>query len=384
PSLPRNTSATNLSDLTSFPSKQLESAQNSVPSAPSTPNAPVTGYKRMVIPTQPPLTATKKSTPKPQAPGGGSSTLPSSASPVTKPQIQTAPQPVPASYATASTPSQPTFNVQVRSAQPGPHQAPIGQLFGQQPIRSPAQVQYMPAQPKGPDFAYGPPQPGFSQMAQGAYQDQHHPGVHQVGGLSSRRAEPAPAQAYQPPDPRKTYITDVPPSLAPYTAGPAVPPKVTEPSCPALKSYEQLFKSLRRDAGLPALLQRTRGCARCRVTSSAPENQRVCSVQGYQLCSREPEGVLGAGLPALLQKTRGCARCRVTSSAPENQRVCSVQGYQLCSREPEGVLGAGLPALLQRTRGCARCRVTSSAPENQRVCSVQGYHVELQSESPGL
>lgn len=201
--------------------------QNSGSSATSTPNAPVTGYKRMVIPTQPPLTATKKSTPKPQAPGGVSSIPPSSVSPVAKPQSHMAPQPVPASYATASTPSQPTFNVQVRSAQPGPqHQVPGGHHFGQQPIRSPAQVQYMPAQPKGPDFAYGPPQPGFSPMSQGAYQEHHHPGVPQVGGLSPRRPELVPSQAYQPPGPKKTYITDVPPSLAPYSSGPAVPPKV--------------------------------------------------------------------------------------------------------------------------------------------------------------
>lgn len=214
-----------LADLESSSPYKPRITQNSGSSAASTPSAPVTGYKRMVIPTQPPLTATLKSTPKPQAPGGVSSIPPSSASP-TKPQSHTAPQPVPASYATASTPSQPTFNVQVRSAQPGPqHQAPMGHHYGQQPIRSPAQVQYMPAQPKGPDFAYGPPQPGFSQMAQGAYQEQHHPGVPQVGGLSSRRPEPVPAQAYQPPGPRKTYITDVPPSLVPYTAGPAVPPK---------------------------------------------------------------------------------------------------------------------------------------------------------------
>lgn len=198
--------------------------QNS--SAASTPSAPVTGYKRMVIPNQPPLTATKKSTPKSQAPGGVSSTPLSPTSPVVKAQSHAAPQPVPASYATASTPSQPTFNVQVRSAQPGPqHQAPIGHNFGQQPIRGPAQVQYMPAQPKGPDFAYGPPQPGFSQMAPIGYQE--HPYTAPQGvGISPRRPEPAPVQAYQPPGPRKTYITDVPPSLAPYTAGPAIPPKV--------------------------------------------------------------------------------------------------------------------------------------------------------------
>lgn len=181
----------------------------------------------MVIPTQPPLTATKKSTTKPQAYAGGSSIPPSSVSPVAKPPSHTAPQPVPASYTTASTPSQPTFNVQVRSAQPGPqHQVPGGHQFGQQPIRSPAQVQYMPAQQKGPDFAYGPPQPGFSPMSQGAYQEQNLPGVPQLGGFSARRPEQVPVQAYQSPGPKKTYITDLPQSLAPYSPGPAIPPKV--------------------------------------------------------------------------------------------------------------------------------------------------------------
>lgn len=202
------------------------SPQNSGSSATSTPSAPVTGYKRMVIPTQPPLTATKKSTPKAQT-GGVSATSPSSASSVAKPQSFTPPQPVPASYATASTPSQPTFNVQVRSAQPGPqHQAPGGHGYGQQPVRSPAQVQYMPAQPRGPDFAYGPPQPGFSPMSHGGYQEHHQPGIPQGGVMSSRRPEPLPPQQYQPPGPKKTYITDVPPSLAPYNSGPTIPLKV--------------------------------------------------------------------------------------------------------------------------------------------------------------
>lgn len=177
----------------------------------------------MVIPVQPPLTATKRSTPKPQAPAGPSAAPPGSGSPMAKPQV--APQPVPASYATASTPSQPTFNVQVRSAQPGPqHPAPAGHHLGQQPVRGPAPVQYMAAQPKGPDFAYGPPQPGFSPSAQGGYQ-QPHLGAPQGGALSSRRPDP-PSQTFQAPGPKKTYITDVPPSLVPFAPGPAVPPKV--------------------------------------------------------------------------------------------------------------------------------------------------------------
>ncbi|XP_035509899.1 lipoma-preferred partner isoform X2 [Morone saxatilis] len=254
-----------LEDLeSSSPYKPRIPTQNSGSSAASTPNAPVTGYKRMVIPTQPPLTATKKSTPKPQAPGGVSSIPPSSVSPVAKPQSHIAPQPVPASYATASTPSQPTFNVQVRSAQPGPqHQAPGGHHFGQQPIRSPAQVQYMPAQPKGPDFAYGPPQPGFSPMSQGAYQEQHHPGVPQVGGLSSRRPELAPAQTYQPPGPKKTYITDVPPSLAPYTSGPAVPPKGSAPIAHPEDELERLTKKMLFDMDNPPSEEYFGRCASC-------------------------------------------------------------------------------------------------------------------------
>ncbi|XP_029939184.1 lipoma-preferred partner [Salarias fasciatus] len=252
-----------LADLESSSPYKPRTTQNSGSSAGSTPNAPVTGYKRMVIPTQPPLTATKRSTPKPQAPGGMSSIPPSSVSPVAKPQSHT-PQPVPASYATASTPSQPTFNVQVRSAQPGPqHQAPGGHHFGQQPIRSPAQVQYMPAQPKGPDFAYGPPQPGFSPMAQPAYQDHHLPGAPQVGGISSRRPEPAPVQAYQPPGPKKTYITDVPPSLASYTSGPVASPKGGAGVARPEDELELLTKKIMHDMDNPPSEEYFGRCASC-------------------------------------------------------------------------------------------------------------------------
>ncbi|CAL8273228.1 unnamed protein product [Arctogadus glacialis] len=226
---------------------------------PASPGAPVTGYKRMVIPTQPPLTATKKSTPKP----------PSSSPGPRPPQPAPPPQPVAASYATASTPSQPTFNVQVRSAQPGPqHQAPGGpQHYAPQPQpgrAGPAQVQYVPAQPKGPDFAYGPPQPGFSPAGPGGYQEPQYPGPGGYqdqqypgpGGYQDQqypgpggyqepqypgpgqqnawRPEPAaPAQAYQPPAPRKTFINDPPASLAPmYGDQPMGPPKTGPPGPP--------------------------------------------------------------------------------------------------------------------------------------------------------
>lgn len=234
--------------------------QNSGISSTSSPNAPVTGYKRMIIPTQPPLTATKRSTPKAQSPGLVSSTPPS-VSPA-KPQSQSAPQPVPASYATASTPSQPTFNVQVRSAQPGPqHPTPGVQGYGQHPIRSPAQVQYMPAQPKGPDFAYGPPQPGFSPMTHGGYHDQQHPVGGQAGG--PRRPDPVPTQAYQPAGPKKTYITDVPPSLAPYSAGPAGPAKESAPMAHPEDELERLTKKMLYDMEHPPSEEYFGRCASC-------------------------------------------------------------------------------------------------------------------------
>ncbi|KAK0149597.1 Lipoma-preferred partner [Merluccius polli] len=208
----------------------LLSPQSATLPAAASPGAPVTGYKRMVIPTQPPLTATKKSTPKPQASSSSASPGPKLQQLQQPHQPAAPPQPVPASYATASTPSQPTFNVQVRSAQPGPqHPAPGGpQHYTPQPQPSrtaPGQVQYMPAQPKGPDFAYGPPQPGFSPMGHGGYQDPLYPGP---GQQTAWRPDPAPStQAYQPPAPRKTYINDPPPSLAPlYGAEPMGPPKV--------------------------------------------------------------------------------------------------------------------------------------------------------------
>ncbi|KAI4892020.1 hypothetical protein NFI96_034228 [Prochilodus magdalenae] len=202
-----------LADLESSSPYKPRTPQNAAQA--TSPTATITGYKRMVIPTQPPLTATKKSTPKPQASPAPSPAAPPSA----RPQQQ---QPVPASYTTASTPSQPTFNVQVRAAQPGPQQ---------QPGRTPAPVQYMPAQPRGPDFAYGPPQPGFHPAPAGGYQDQHYGGAPVYGGQNAWRTEPGHHaamphnQPYQPPAPKKTYITDPPASLAPYGAGPGGPQK---------------------------------------------------------------------------------------------------------------------------------------------------------------
>ncbi|KAM9231118.1 lipoma-preferred partner isoform 3-T3 [Leptosomus discolor] len=87
--------------------------QQSSSSATTTPSVstPVTGHKRMIIPNQPPLTATKKSTTK-----GPGQPAPIPVTPVGTLK----PQPVPASYATASTPSRPAFNVQSGYPSSGP------------------------------------------------------------------------------------------------------------------------------------------------------------------------------------------------------------------------------------------------------------------------
>nr|XP_061790715.1 lipoma-preferred partner homolog isoform X1 [Nerophis lumbriciformis] len=236
-----------LADLESSSPYRPRNTQTLGPSSVSTPSAPVTGYKRMVIPNQPPLTATKKSTPKAQAPGVGSSTLPAKL------------QPVAASYATASTPSQPTFNVQVRSAQPSPqHPTGGGQHFGggQQPARGHTQAQYLPAQPKGPDFAYGPPQPGFSPGGLGAYQEQQ----------GYTRPEPQP---YQAAGPKKTYITDVPPSLDPYPSGPVITPKTGgesgggPPAAHPEDELERLTKKMLFDMDHPPSEEYFGRCASC-------------------------------------------------------------------------------------------------------------------------
>ncbi|XP_077463543.1 lipoma-preferred partner isoform X3 [Stigmatopora argus] len=231
-----------LADLESSSPYRPRNTQTLGPSPASTPSAPVTGYKRMVIPNQPPLTATKKSTPRSQI--GGSSTLPAKL------------QPVAASYATASTPSQPTFNVQVRSAQPSPqHPSGGGQHLGggQPPARAHPQAHYVPAQAKGPDFAYGPPQPGFSPMSPGPYQDQQ----------AYARPEP-----YQVAGPKKTYITDVPPSLDPYPSGPTIPPKIQSggggpPPAHPEDELERLTKKMLFDMDHPPSEEFFGRCASC-------------------------------------------------------------------------------------------------------------------------
>ncbi|XP_041119118.1 lipoma-preferred partner homolog isoform X2 [Polyodon spathula] len=261
----------------------------------STLSTPVTGHKRMVIPTQPPLTATKKSVAKPQ-PVAATPAAPAAGIAVPKPQSM--PQPVPASYTTASTPTRPTFNVQVKSAQPSPHYMPQGpqglspaynQQYPQQPSRSPGPVQYMPTQPRSPDFVYGPPQPSRQPPARAYYEPQYPGGAGQgtaYGAQNTWRPElsyPTSATAgpgYQPPGPRKTYITDLSPAMMPahmsqYGAsqamqqkGSSVPPMPSGPvpSYAAARpedELERLTKKMLYDMEHPPSEEYFGRCSRC-------------------------------------------------------------------------------------------------------------------------
>ncbi|NXR35380.1 LPP protein, partial [Zosterops hypoxanthus] len=286
-----------LADLESsspYKPRTQQGSGTSSSSAAATPSVstPVTGHKRMIIPNQPPLTATKKSTAK--GPG----------QPIPVPPVGTLkPQPVPASYATASTPSRPAFNVQVRTAQPSPHYQPPsqqpghygslgpGQPYGTAPSRQPGAPQYGAPQPQGPNYGYAPPpgrptEPTYGYAPpQGRYQDPYYGGYGGRNGSeapyvpqSSWKAEPAyPASnamgqaapgLYQPPATKKTYITD--PVLAPQQ--PALQQKSGYPSsgpassAPAFRpedELEHLTKKMLYDMENPPSDDYFGRCARC-------------------------------------------------------------------------------------------------------------------------
>ncbi|KAB0364324.1 hypothetical protein FD754_008480 [Muntiacus muntjak] len=220
-------------------------------------STPVTGHKRMVIPNQPPLTATKKSTLKPQ-PVPQAGPIPVAPIGTLKPQ----PQPVPASYTTASTPSRPTFNVQVKSAQPSSHYmaAPSpGQFYGSGPGAQGYNTQPVPISGQGPppstrggmDYAYVPPpglqpEPGYGYAPnQGRYYEpycpvgpgyggkndsdpsygqQGHPNTwkREQGYTPSGPGNQNPAGMYPVAGPKKTYITDP----VPAPCAPPLQPKI--------------------------------------------------------------------------------------------------------------------------------------------------------------
>lgn len=219
-------------------------------------STPVTGHKRMVIPNQPPLTATKKSAMKPQ-PAPQAAPIPVTPIGPLKPQ----PQPVPASYTTASTPSRPTFNVQVKSAQPSPHYMAgpsAGQTYGPgpqgyntQPVPPSGQCP-PPSTRSGADYAYIPPpghqpEPGYGYTPnQGRYYEPYYAAGPGYGGRNDAdpsygqqqvqpntwKREPGyaasgagnqnPPGMYPVSGPKKTYITDP----APAQCAPPLQPKV--------------------------------------------------------------------------------------------------------------------------------------------------------------
>ncbi|XP_035190057.1 lipoma-preferred partner isoform X2 [Oxyura jamaicensis] len=266
-------------------------SSSSAATAPSV-STPVTGHKRMIIPNQPPLTATKKSTAK----------GPGQPAPIPVTPIGTLkPQPVPASYATASTPSRPTFNVQVRTAQPSPHYQPPGpqpthygsmgpgQPYAAPPSRPPGAPQYGSPQPRGPDYGYAPPparpsEPSYGYAPQqGRYQDPYYGGYGGRNGSeapympqSTWKVEPAypasntvgqaPPGLYQPPGTKKTYITDpvmAPQPLQQKSGYPSSGPASSTPAFRPEDELEHLTKKMLYDMENPPSDDYFGRCARC-------------------------------------------------------------------------------------------------------------------------
>ncbi|XP_078524298.1 lipoma-preferred partner [Lissotriton helveticus] len=266
---------------------------------------PVTGHKRMVIPTQPPLTATKKSAAKPQ-PQTTSQPSPTPAA-FTGP-AKTQPQPVPASYTTASIPTRPTFNVQVKSAQPSPHFVPSApqpgpqynvnpsQAYTQQHIRLPTAARNNVPQQRGPDYGYAPPQPvrysepgyGYPPPSHASYQDPYHSGSLGYGGRngSEHAYAPQPTWKQEPPHPsavpsmgqipagsyisansKKTYITDpLPAPQAPPAAQQAKGGYPTSGPASAARpedELERLTKKMLFDMEHPPSEDYFGRCSRC-------------------------------------------------------------------------------------------------------------------------
>nr|XP_020669272.1 lipoma-preferred partner [Pogona vitticeps]XP_020669273.1 lipoma-preferred partner [Pogona vitticeps]XP_020669274.1 lipoma-preferred partner [Pogona vitticeps]XP_020669275.1 lipoma-preferred partner [Pogona vitticeps]XP_020669276.1 lipoma-preferred partner [Pogona vitticeps]XP_020669277.1 lipoma-preferred partner [Pogona vitticeps]XP_020669278.1 lipoma-preferred partner [Pogona vitticeps] len=280
-----------LADLeSSSPYKPRNQQGSGIPSGVSTPpmSTPVTGHKRMVIPNQPPLTATKKSASKPS----------SQPSPVPVTPVGTLkPQPVPASYTTASTPTRPTFNVQVKSAQPAPHFQPPGAQYSSlapnqvpQPASSLGPASYAPSQVRPPDYSYVPQPPHHLEPSytyappQARFQEPAYPGGPSYGGRngtepssyapqSSWKPEPAfPSPVagnqnsvgqYPSPGAKKTYITEPEPMPQPKS-GPSGPsPASNVPLVRPEDELEHLTKKMLYDMENPPSEEYFGRCARC-------------------------------------------------------------------------------------------------------------------------
>ncbi|XP_074733490.1 lipoma-preferred partner isoform X2 [Strix uralensis] len=216
-----------LADLESsspYKPRTQQGSGTSSSSAATTPSVstPVTGHKRMIIPNQPPLTATKKSTAK-----GPGQPAPIPVTPVGTLK----PQPVPASYATASTPSRPAFNVQGRYQDP---------YYGGYGGRNGSEAPYVPQSSWKAEPAY----PASNTMGQ------------------------APPGLYQPSGTKKTYITDPvmapqPPALQQKSGYPSSGPASSTPAFRPEDELEHLTKKMLYDMENPPSDDYFGRCARC-------------------------------------------------------------------------------------------------------------------------
>ncbi|NXS78178.1 LPP protein, partial [Erpornis zantholeuca] len=256
-----------LADLESsspYKPRTQQGSGTSSSSAATTPSVStlVTGHKRMIIPNQPPLTATKKSTAK-----GPGQPAPIPVTPVGTLK----PQPVPASYATASTPSRPAFNVQVRTAQPSPHYQPPAPQPGHYGSGPP------PGRPAEPAYGYAPPQGRYQEPYYGGYGGRNGSEAPYVP-QSSWKAEPAypasnamgqaPPGLYQPSSTKKTYITDPvmapqPPALQQKSGYPSSGPASSTPAFRPEDELEHLTKKMLYDMENPPSDEYFGRCARC-------------------------------------------------------------------------------------------------------------------------
>ncbi|XP_039174424.1 lipoma-preferred partner homolog [Crotalus tigris] len=224
----------------------------------------------MVIPNQPPLTATKKSaTPKP-----GIQPIP------VTPVGPLKPQPVPASYTTAATPTRPPFNVQVKSAHPAPHFPPSPPQYGglaPQPASSIGP--YAPAQPRAPDYGYVPPPVGYGSAPPPSRQPEPaYAGSASLRGWDGAEPSYGPPSAWKPEPAYPPAVGQYPSSgarkshgfePAPASQPPALQPKIENagPSAgPAFRpedELEHLTKKMLYDMDNPPSEEYFGRCARC-------------------------------------------------------------------------------------------------------------------------
>ncbi|XP_042312573.1 lipoma-preferred partner [Sceloporus undulatus] len=280
-----------LADLeSSSPYKPRTQQGSGIPSGVSTPpmSTPVTGHKRMVIPNQPPLTATKKSASKP---GFQPSPIP------VTPVGTLKPQPIPASYSTASTPTRPAFNVQVKSAQPTPHFQPPATQYGgpapnqaPQPSYAPGTASYTPPQPRGIDYSYTTqPEPSYGYAPpQARFQESTYPGGPSYRGRNGTEPSSVPQSMWKPesayappgsatPNPvgqypslsaKKTYVTEptpVPqrPVMQPKSGHVGPSPASNTPLFRPEDELEHLTQKMLYDMENPPSEEYFGRCARC-------------------------------------------------------------------------------------------------------------------------